>query len=202
MTLPLRAPALLRTRSGTALLTLLLALASLLLSTPSHAEAWQRRARDTQKAPRLATSPEPGRYLLLGVNLGLTGLPGTDGALFADEVWKAVGFEASAVKLPGADFWWFGGYVDFVQVLPNRASRLSLGPELGWGPVGVDAGLLGEYSGRTGKFNAGLQARGMLTLGVLGIYLGAPCLYDADAHALRMHVQAGLVLKVPVFMGE
>lgn len=201
MPLSSRAPTRLRSRSVPPLLTLLLGLMALLMPPQGHAAA-RNRDKKSQSVPRLATYPDPGRYLLVGVNVGIAGRPGTDGALMSDEKWAAVGFEASAVKLPGADFWWFGGYVDFVQVLPNRASRLSLGPELGFGPVGIDVGLLGEYSGLTGKLNAGLQARAMLTLGVISVYLGAPCLYDSEVRALRAQVQTGLLLKVPFFMGE
>jgi hypothetical protein len=180
---------------------LLLGLVVLLLPSPGQA-ASRRRDPGSQSVPRVATHPDPGRYLMVGVNLGVAGYPGVGGALLSDEKWAAVGVEASAVKLPGSGYWWFGGYVDFVQVLPNRASRLSLGPELGFGFVGIDAGLLGEYSGLTGTFNAGLQARGMLTLGVFSAYLSAPCLYDSEVRALRAQVQAGVLLKVPVFMGE
>ncbi|KFE69647.1 hypothetical protein [Hyalangium minutum] len=183
------------------LFAFLLGLATLLLPSPGPAAA-RRKDEKSKSVPRVATSPDMGRYLLLGVNAGVAGRPGTNGALLSDEKWAAVGFEASAVRLPGANYWWFGGYMDFIQVLPNRASRLSIGPELGFGFLGVDVGLLGEYSGLTGKFNGGLQGRIMLTTGVAAVYLGAPCLYDSEVRALRAQVQAGMVFKVPIFMGE
>lgn len=201
MFLPLRALASRCSQRWLPIRMLLLGLAVLLLPAPSQA-GLLRRPTGPQKVPRVATYPDPGRYLMVGLNLGVAGYPGFDGALFSDEKWTTVGVEASAVKLPGSGYWWFGGYVDFVQVLPNRASRLSLGPELGFGFVGIDVGLLGEYSGRTGTFNGGLQGRAMFTLGVVSLYLGAPCLYDAEVGALRAQVQAGVLLKVPVFMGE
>jgi hypothetical protein len=194
---------LLRTRSSTFRIALLLGLASVLLSTPGQASPRRRQAREKETTPRLATSPAPGRYLLVGVNLGLTGPPETgNSSTTTKEVWPAVGLEASAVKLPGSNFLWFGGYADLVQVLPNRATRLTFGPEAGFGPLALDAGLLGEYSGRSGRFNGGFQARGMLTLGVIAVYASMPCLYAAAARGFRAQMQFGLLLKVPIFMGD
>jgi hypothetical protein len=181
---------------------LLLGLALVFLSTSGHASTRRRQARDKESTPRLATKPDSGRYLLVGVNLGLTGPPETGNPSTSNERWTAVGLEASAVKLPGSNFLWFGGYMDFVQVLPNRATRLSFGPEAGFGPLGLDAGLLGEYSGLTGRFNGGFQVRGMLTLGVAAFYACMPLLYDADARGFRPQTQLGVLLKVPIFMGE
>jgi hypothetical protein len=188
-------------RRVASLLTLLLGLASVLLSAPGHARS--RRARSSESTPRLATKMGPGRYVMAGINLGLTSPAGTPAEpVSSEEVWHAIGFELSAVKVPGKDLLWAGGYFDLVQVLPNRATRLTIGPEVGWGPLGLDAGLLAEYSGRTGKFNGGFQIRGLLTVGVLAAYMAAPCLYDADALGFRPQVQIGLLLKVPVLMKE
>ncbi len=199
MNLSFRDLALLRTRSA---LTRLLGLASILLSTLGQAREAQSQPGDKGSTPRLATRAEPGRYLMLGVNLGLTGPPEMVTSSTPTETWQAVGVEASAVRLPYSGYLWFGGYVDVVQVLPNRATRLSLGPEAGLGPVGVDAGLLGEYSGSSGRFNGGFQIRGLLTLGIISAYVSAPCLFDSDAHGFRPQVQYGLLLKVPLYLGE
>lgn len=59
--------------------------------------------------------------------------------------WKGL---TSLVRTP-----WFGGYVDALYDTKLAQARASFGPEIGYGPIGVDAGIvaIGSHSGITGR---------------------------------------------------
>ncbi|MFP2924059.1 hypothetical protein ACLESO_02340, partial [Pyxidicoccus sp. 3LG] len=159
------------------------------------------RGRAARAGPlQLATQPLDGRYLSLGLNLGLGGDEAAeqDELLPQGDTYPVVGLEASMVKLNSRDLVWIGGYVDLVHSLPNRATRMSLGPEVGWGPLGLDIGLLGEL--RRGRLGGGFQVRGLLTIAYVTAYASFHAVYERGERRLRENAQVGLLLKLPFIM--
>lgn len=189
----------LRARSAASLL-LALAVSGLGLVSSEGLAAGRGRRASRAEPFQLATAPLEGRYLSLGLNLGLGGDESADQheILPQGDTYPVVGLEASMVKLRGRDFVWLGGYADLVQSLPNRATRISLGPEVGWGPLGLDLGLLGEL--RRGQLGGGFQVRGLLTLAYVTAYASFHAVYERGERRLRENAQVGLLLKLPFVM--
>jgi hypothetical protein len=73
-----------------------------------------------------------------------------------------VGVEASLVHISTPSLFWIGAYADALYDFGPRAFRTSFGPELGWGPLGFDAGMLLERT--ESERRVGLVARPLLTL--------------------------------------
>jgi len=147
--------------------------------------------------PALADPEVRSFYVPVGVNLGATILNGS--ALFA------VGAEASVVTTQGSAGFasmWLGGYVDTVINPGNHAigrptlARLSVGPEFGFGPLGVDAGYLLQVGNGVSH---GVTVRALLTVAYValyaraGIFLGKPDLVSMT--------EFGVLLKYPFELG-
>jgi hypothetical protein len=105
-----------------------------------------------------------------------------------------LGFEASVVRTETRTLFWLGGYADAVHDFANGASRLTAGPELGLGPVGLDGGYLLELApaGHRQGFAARLVASASLLsiTGRVGRFGGG---------AGETFGEVGLLLKLPVF---
>lgn len=84
-----------------------------------------------------------------------------------------LGAEVSAVYLwveGDAGGAWLGGVADAVWDFGTDAFRHRVGPEIGWGPVGVDVAYLGQA--RDGAYDPGINIRGLFTLAIVSIYGG------------------------------
>jgi hypothetical protein len=92
---------------------------------------------------------------------------------------------------------WAGLYVDGLRDFGAGVTRFSLGPELGYGPVGVDGGVFAER--RDGQFRPGFLVRGLLTAGFLSAFVRWGRLFDDLPD--RSHVEIGLLLKLPLSLG-
>lgn len=78
-----------------------------------------------------------------------------------------LGGEISAPYLMDSGFW-IGAYADALHDFGPSRQRLSIGPEAGFAIFGVDGGFLTEIA--DGYVRKGYTMRGVLTLGVLGLY--------------------------------
>ena len=124
-------------------------------------------------APTLGADAGPripkGWVLTFGANGGFSMHPErSNGAV--------LGAEVSAPYLADSGFW-FGAYADTLHDFGPGWQRFSFGPEAGFAIFGVDGGLLAELA--DGTMRKGYTIRGVLTLGVLGLYgrygsLGGP----------------------------
>lgn len=77
----------------------------------------------------------------------------------------ALGTEFSALYFHGgfAGFGtWTGGYLDVLYDTGTKGIRSSIGPEIGWGPFGIDGGYVLDLAG--GKAHHGVQARGLFSI--------------------------------------
>jgi hypothetical protein len=191
---------LLRARSAASLLAMLVVFGLGLVSPEAQAAGRGRRGRPAPGGPlQLATRPYAGTYLSMGLNLGVGGEAAAEEELLpSGKLYPVLGVEASLVKLNARDLVWLGGYVDLVHSLPNRATRVSLGPEVGWGPVGLDIGAVGELS--RGRFGGGVQVRGLLTVSYIAGYASFQGMYDAQLRGFRESAQVGLLLKLPFLL--
>lgn len=193
---------LLLSRRAWRLLALAAVLALHLVPTEARADWRKRRGKSRDGEPlQLATRPYGGTYLSLGLNLGFEGSPTPDGTtelLPRGDLYPVLGAEASLVKLNSRDLVWVGGYVDLTHTLPNQATRMSIGPEVGWGPIGLDVGLVGELS--RGRLGGGFQLRGLLSVSYVTAYASFMSLYDARVRNFVEGAQVGLLLKLPFVM--
>ncbi|WP_164016718.1 hypothetical protein [Pyxidicoccus trucidator] len=190
-----------RARSAVSFLAAWLVLGVGLVSTDGEAARRGRRGREPKpERLQLATRPYDGTFLSMGLNLGMGGdEPEAADELFpTGNLYPVLGVEASMVKLNSRDLVWLGGYVDLVHSLPNRATRMSLGPEVGWGPIGLDLGVVGELS--RGRFGGGFQVRGLLTIAYVAGYASFQGMYDPQLRGFRESTQVGLLLKLPFVM--
>jgi hypothetical protein len=82
----------------------------------------------------------------------------------------SVGRLSSAEPTSGGDldqFLWLGAYVDGVHDAHVGKTRMSVGPELGYGPVGLDGGLVEQLDGMS---RSGVVGRVVVTSAVLALY--------------------------------
>jgi hypothetical protein len=91
------------------------------------------------------------------------------------------------------DYDWVGGYVDFGRDFASDRTRLSVGPEIGSGFFGIDAGYAAELGGPSVRH--GYVIRPLLSLGViiLGGRLGH---FFGDAE--ETFGEVGLLFKFPI----
>ncbi len=92
---------------------------------------------------------------------------------------------------------WAGLYVDGLRDFGAGVTRFSLGPEIGYGPVGVDGGVYAER--RDGQFRPGFLLRGLVTMGFVSAFVRWGRLFDDLPD--RSHVELGLLLKIPISLG-
>jgi hypothetical protein len=128
-------------------------------------------------------------YLPIGLNLGGS----LNGSLPNGFV---LGGEISAAYLHHSIAWW-GGYADVLHDFGVKATRISVGPEVGWGPVGLDGGFLLEA--RDGQAHAGTALRLLLSVSLLSVY-GRWGHTFGDGE--RNFGEAGVLLKVPIPIWE
>jgi len=106
-----------------------------------------------------------------------------------------VGFEGSLVYTPGAAGLvapWVGAYADVLADLgPPAGARFSLGPEAGFGPVGIDAGYAGAVY--LGSYYSGLAVRVVATIGWAALYARYEHFFGETSY--RNIAEFGLLLK-------
>jgi hypothetical protein len=135
---------------------------------------------------RIATELRSGWYLPVGFDLGVGWVEGRAA--------PTLGLEASLVRLDAHRLFWMGSYVRAVQALPARATRLSLGSEMGIMMNGLELGPVVEL--RDGQMNPGAEARLMLSLTYVTFYAGGTWLFAQQ----RRELQLGMLVKLPVVL--
>ncbi|MFH1621447.1 MAG: hypothetical protein ABIB04_05200 [Patescibacteria group bacterium] len=103
----------------------------------------------------------PGVFFLPGASIG-------SGWNMDDERGLAFGAEISATYFFGgfAGFGpWTGGYLNMLYDTGTESTRSSVGPEIGWGPVGMDGGYVLDLAGGTARH--GVQIRGVFSLSII-----------------------------------
>jgi hypothetical protein len=103
-----------------------------------------------------------------------------------------LGPEASVVYF--SDGVWAGGFADVLWDFGSDQLRHTIGPELGFGPLGVDFGYLGVL--QDGDYRPGYAARGMLTFSLISVYGRYGHVFD-DA-PIPTFGEVGVLLKVPI----
>jgi hypothetical protein len=106
------------------------------------------------------------------------------------------GAEVSLVRNEGGPFAigpWYGAMLDGSWNFGTSALRLDLGPEGGWGPIGVEAGVLAELRG--GVVRAGAAGGLVVTLGAASVYWRAGGVAGDPRDPIRL--DAGLASKIP-----
>jgi hypothetical protein len=103
-----------------------------------------------------------------------------------------VGPEVSVVYF--SDGVWAGGFADATWDFGSEQLRHAIGPELGFGPFGVDFGYLGVL--QDGDYRPGYAARGMLTFSVISVYGRYGHVFD-DA-PIPTFGEVGVLLKLPI----
>jgi hypothetical protein len=105
----------------------------------------------------------------------------------------AVGGEVSFVRLDDR-LAWYGAWVDGVHDFGSRSTRVGVGPEVGFGPLGLDAGYLASIDD-AGAVRHGFSLRTLFTIGVVGLYGRWGHLFGAGPHD---HGEVGLLAKFPI----
>jgi hypothetical protein len=127
-----------------------------------------------------------GSFGMVGINLsGTLGREAGSGLV--------LGAEGSLVVLNPALFWW-GGYVDVLYAFAADEVRLSLGPEVGIGWLGLDAGYV-LSSSQHGSPQHGLAVRPLLTIGIASAFFRSAWSFGAQAD---WSCEIGVLLKFPI----
>lgn len=149
-----------------------------LFAVPGSAAAEQSNSKESA----IVVGYKPSWYVMGGA---------TGGAVFRNKGPSGfAGLEASVVR--SHQGYWIGMYTDGVYDFGLRGPILSIGPELGYGFVGLDGGLGlrwnadGPVPGVTGRFS--------LTAGIFGLYGRYLYWPDLESHA----VQVGASFKFPL----
>ena len=175
-------------------------------STRLRSEARSTRRVARRCAPAIAAlagvivlfSPRPSRaqgivhglYLPVGMNIGLA---------FHDAgespVHFVIGSEISLVQFgqSGEDTSWLGGYVDGLWDSGIEGFRGSIGPELGWGPFGLDFGFV--LQANSDDTNPGFVVRPVFTASFIAIQGRYGHLFGGAKNT--NYGELGLLIKIP-----
>lgn len=144
--------------------------------------------------PRPAGASGMGMFDVKG---GVYALPGFVGAASIHDVLPiggVVGGELSVVALLDDDHWmWVGGFVDAVWDTGPGETRISVGPELGFGPFGMDIAFT---AGHLDGWYHGVSTRLFFTMAFVAFYGRYGHLFGHPGEA--DYGEAGLLLKVPI----
>jgi hypothetical protein len=85
-----------------------------------------------------------------------------------------LGLEMSVVRTETRTLFWIGGYADLVRDFANGTTRMTVGPEVGLGPIGLDGGYLTEvdltgYRHAPAGYRQGFAARLIASASLLSI---------------------------------
>lgn len=141
--------------------------------------------------------PPRGVALLPGLSFSTLIIP------TAEQVWGvALGGEVSVVwydllrkkrYVPSA----FGVYVDALYEPRQRRQRVSVGPELVWGPLGLDGGYLATH--HEGEVGQGATLRLFASMGVAAMFLRGGMTF---VNTSETFVEVGFSLKLPMLYGK
>jgi len=131
------------------------------------------------------TMQPKGAFVLAGAHLSLA-----FGRAEGPEV--GLGGEVSFAHLR-EDLFWTGGYLDGTYSTRSDEWRMSVGPEIGFGFLGLDAGYLLKLGGEHSTQH-GFVVRPMLTAGVVTAFFRSAWLLGAHAD---WSAEIGLLLKWP-----
>jgi hypothetical protein len=134
-------------------------------------------------------------YVSGGATVGLALHSAGTGGVFGGEV--SAGYLLGDLAQPtdwhgltrAAAIPWFGGYLDAVYDSQLAQARVTFGPEIGYGLVGLDGGLVVQSS------HEGIAARLVVTTGVVAIY--ARYVHTFDTAGEANFVELGILLKYP-----
>jgi hypothetical protein len=165
-----------------------------------RARALLRTVLALSRAPRgtfeKVTESEPaerkpsGWYAPIGIGSGLAlHSSGPPGAFLSAEF--------SLVHLHNHGYFWVGAFVDTVYDLAARRKRIGFGPELGFGPAGLDASVVFEQGAE--GFQRGVALRPMVTISL--VTLSARWLRFARSDRTEHIGELGLLVKWPVGLG-
>jgi len=127
-----------------------------------------------------------GAFVLAGAHLALA-LDRADGPELS------VGGEVSFAHL-SEDLFWTGGYLDGVYSTRSDEWRMSVGPEIGFGFLGLDAGYVLKLGGEHSTQH-GIVVRPMLTAGVVTAFFRSAWLTGAHAD---WSGEIGILAKFPI----
>jgi hypothetical protein len=102
------------------------------------------------------------------------------------------GVEASFVHTD-RDYDWWGFYADAVRDFASERTRLSIGPEIGDGILGIDGGYVVELGGE--RVRHGFAIRPLLSVGI--IMIGGRIVHF-DAREEETLGEIGLLFKFPI----
>lgn len=144
-------------------------------------------------APRAASADvfhgvDKALYLPVGVTIGGAANSPLGGGV-------VLGAEVSLAHLT-RDIAWIGGYTDAIHDFGAKATRFSVGPELGFGPLGLDCGLLLEA--RNGHVSPGTTVRFLLSASLVAAYARWGHVVDT---MYRDFGEFGVLLKFPFRVG-
>ena len=105
-----------------------------------------------------------------------------------------LGIETSVVRTETRTLFWIGGYGDIVRDFANGVTRMTVGPEVGLGPVGLDGGYLMEVLD-TGH-RQGFAVRLIASASLLSITGRVGHFADGAGETFG---EVGLLLKLPTF---
>ncbi|MGZ5969463.1 MAG: hypothetical protein ACXWP4_17445 [Polyangiales bacterium] len=99
-----------------------------------------------------------------------------------------LGGELSFVRFPIGERTWIGGYVDGLRDFGKDRTRFSLGPEIGWGVLGLDGGVRTSIGDGT---RVGWTIRPMLSF--VRVHLYTRLSHDGEGTG----TEVGLLFKFP-----
>ena len=135
---------------------------------------------------------ESGVFMPVGLNLGGAFRPALPNGF-------VLGGEVSIVHLwfsTEPTGFWVGIVGDGAYDFGSDAFRHRLGPEIGWGPIGVEFAYLGQL--REEVYSSGMSFRGVFSMSFLSLYGGFGHLSGRDNVAPADFGEFGALLKVPI----
>lgn len=131
--------------------------------------------RDQVIEPAYSEGTKNGLHVIPGINIGGAHAPGDTGFLLGGEIsvavvhWKYGHYGRDNPNDYGPRSWptWAGVYGDVVRDFTRDATRISVGPEIGYAVFGIDGGYVHQT---TGEGRDGFVIRPVLTLGLLQGY--------------------------------
>jgi hypothetical protein len=87
---------------------------------------------------------------------------------------------------------WAGGFADALWDFGSEEARISIGPEIGWGPFGFDVGYVAAVSD---DYKHGIAGRGIFTLSLAAFYFRLGKVFDTDEPNYK---EVGALIKLPI----
>lgn len=104
-----------------------------------------------------------------------------------------VGAEVSAANFDRETKIWYGGFFDTLRDFGTGQWRSHVGPEMGWGPLGLD--VAATFAWASGGPMFGFRLRPMLSLGVIHVYGSWQHVGSAQDPNFA---EIGVLLKLPI----